>query len=1003
MKNADVELIQRVLDGDDNAFSELVNKYRKSVHALAWRKVQDFHIAEDITQETFLKAYQKLSTLKESQSFASWLYVIATNRCKAWHRKKRIRMQSLENTSSTELEKATYSSYVSAENERASIEAQREVVKKLLAKLQESDRTVITLYYLGGMTYEEISKFLGVSVSAIKNRLYRARQNLKKEEPMIKEALENYQITPHITENIMQAISRLKPTPAGGKPLVPCIVGASGALLIMLMFSISGKHLLRFQNPYSLDAQAEMTVELVDTPVVLNLDSVPDVRNQPGNSNALGINENEGQKPDEVLLAAVETEEDDKVSVPKPQWIQAEPIIGSAVEALFATEKGELYTVHDAHIYRWQDDRTGWQQISGDIRDYHDELTKIDGLNRVPIAELDNTLYIVLENLFLASRDDGKTWKIVHSWTDGARNPYELVLTRQTFWIRFYNSVYRSEDKGKTWKNVSDELPEGYVFFKKAQNMVFNGSYTGFYRWNTGSWERLELPVPEAILITSVAATKDRLYVMASLGFDFFDDKAVREGRQRTWWIFRSTDLGNSWEDITPSNAWPLKGWPPDIQLVAAGETIMLMGRGMVRSTDAGDTWMPPQTPATLPMKLLGFLPPAVLNEDVFYINSNKGLHRSTDGGKSWKRVKITQDKTRRLFLDNLITYNESEKSQYLQPTLYGIAGVGIVKTTDKGKSWKTVQVEIPMTTPIREVPPWIMQIIPADGVLFAKGSSHYPIGELRFYRVSEDWKTLLPIKGMPTFDSMELKDHLRKSQNLSVESLQKEFSGATQFFKQLLQATPQQQETLIGNGIRGSFAFSGDSFYMEYNYKLFRWEPGDTEWQDIGQEETSEIAWNNLRFAVSGDTVYVGKRDGHLVVSFNRGNNWIDLTPALPFPVRNYKQILAAGSSVYVATNAGIITSDDGRNWRTITDSDDRNLIMEHLAVDGTMLYGITRKTGVYRLESDSSTWKQIITEIPEIASLNISNEVTSLAVASNTLYVGSLSFGMLHYNLEE
>ena len=68
-------------------------------------------------------------------------------------------------------------------------ETQREVVKKLLAKLQESDRTVITLYYLGEMTYEEISEFLGVSEAAVRNRLYRARRRLKKEEPMIREAL----------------------------------------------------------------------------------------------------------------------------------------------------------------------------------------------------------------------------------------------------------------------------------------------------------------------------------------------------------------------------------------------------------------------------------------------------------------------------------------------------------------------------------------------------------------------------------------------------------------------------------------------------------------------------------------------------------------------------------------------------------------------------------------------------------------------------------------------
>ena len=67
MKNNDAQLIQRVLEGDDIAFSALVRKYHRSVHALAWRKIGDFHIAEDITQETFLKAYQRLSTLKEPQ------------------------------------------------------------------------------------------------------------------------------------------------------------------------------------------------------------------------------------------------------------------------------------------------------------------------------------------------------------------------------------------------------------------------------------------------------------------------------------------------------------------------------------------------------------------------------------------------------------------------------------------------------------------------------------------------------------------------------------------------------------------------------------------------------------------------------------------------------------------------------------------------------------------------------------------------------------------------
>ena len=307
MKNDDAKLIQRVLDGDDTAFSALVKKHQKSVHALAWRKTGDFHVAEEITQDTFLKAYQNLSTLKEPQKFAGWLYVIAANYCKMWMRKKRLSTQSLEDTSSAELEKATYSGYVISENERTTAEAQREVVKKLLATLQESDRIVITLYYLGGMTYEEISEFLGVSVSAIKNRLYRARQRLKKEEPMIREALSNFQITPNLTENIMREISRLKPVaPPNGKPLVPWVLAASTLAVVFLMLGVGSQYLSRFQKPYSFDAASEMTVELIEAPIVLNLESKPDVRRQLGNVNAPSKSDTASQQPNDVSASVAD-------------------------------------------------------------------------------------------------------------------------------------------------------------------------------------------------------------------------------------------------------------------------------------------------------------------------------------------------------------------------------------------------------------------------------------------------------------------------------------------------------------------------------------------------------------------------------------------------------------------------------------------------------------------------------------------------------------------------
>ncbi|MYC77533.1 RNA polymerase sigma factor [Candidatus Poribacteria bacterium] len=285
MKNNDVDLIQRSLTGDENAFAKLVRKYQKQVHALAWRKVGDFHIAEEITQDTFLRVYKKLSTLKDPNRFAGWLYRIAARQCHAWLRKKRMQTQSLEDTDIKLIEGTTYSQYIAEERAKAATDAQRDIVQRLLARLRESERTVVTLHYFGEMTCEEISRFLGVSASTVKSRLRRARHRLKKAEPMIREALEGFQIRANLTENIMQEISRIQPTPpSNGKPFVPWALAASTLVLVVMAFGANSQYLARIQQPYDLDASSEMTVELIDTPTVLDIASKPDVRTQIGKS-----------------------------------------------------------------------------------------------------------------------------------------------------------------------------------------------------------------------------------------------------------------------------------------------------------------------------------------------------------------------------------------------------------------------------------------------------------------------------------------------------------------------------------------------------------------------------------------------------------------------------------------------------------------------------------------------------------------------------------------------
>ncbi|MDE0396450.1 MAG: DNA polymerase III subunit beta [Candidatus Poribacteria bacterium] len=190
MRSDDVKLIQRTLVGDEDAFANLVKKYQKQIHTYAWRKTKDFHIAEDITQETFLQVSQKLETLQDPTQFKRWLYQIANRLCIAWFRKNQLQVRSLEETDIVGIETEAYSRFVAAEYAKTTAEVQRDLVEKLLAKLKRNDRMVITLHYFEDMTSSEISEFVGVSENTIKSRLRRARQRLKKYEFMIQEALD---------------------------------------------------------------------------------------------------------------------------------------------------------------------------------------------------------------------------------------------------------------------------------------------------------------------------------------------------------------------------------------------------------------------------------------------------------------------------------------------------------------------------------------------------------------------------------------------------------------------------------------------------------------------------------------------------------------------------------------------------------------------------------------------------------------------------------------------
>ena len=161
-----------------------------------------------------------------------------------------------------------------------------------------------------------------------------------------------------------------------------------------------------------------------------------------------------------------------------------------------------------------------------------------------------------------------------------------------------------------------------------------------------------------------------------------------------------------------------------------------------------------------------------------------------------------------------------------------------------------------------------------------------------------------------------------------------------------------------------------------------------DTGLLDTGESPEADLKCG-FRLAVSGETVYVGKRDGKLFQSQDAGSSWKDITPNLPFHFTCFKEIVFAGSTVYIATDSGVLASKTGEHWRVIADE----IIIDRFAVDGTAIYGAGEK-GVYRLDVHDK-WKRISSGVP--------GQVRSLVVDRHRLYVATKHRGMFHISLEE
>ena len=974
MKNKDSVLIQRTLDGDQSAFTTLVEKYQKGVHALVWQKIGDFHVAQEITQDAFLKAYQKLGTLKNHNLFSGWLYVIATRLCYEWCRKKRIPIQSLETVDSKEVDQVAYTFYVEEERESDADDARRELVQNLLKKLPESERTVMTLHYLGEMSCESISEFLGVSSNTIRSRLNRARNRLRKEESMIKENLSSFQLPTQMTENIMKKISQLTPTTTPiSKPFVPWVLSTASAIFVVLLMGVGAMKLHQYQIPYSIDASSESMIEIVDVRNFVESQTEPTRRNHVGKSSIPTENNGIGVNSEDSLFAAAQQNQTEVANV-KQKWVQTTGPEGGTVPSLFKTTRGDVFAGTRHGLYRLNDDGTTWKLINN--IEGPNYLSEISRYLWWPVVERHENLYLANDTEILVSTDRGETWKFFCKSKEGT--PIGMILadglpdakSDLTIYLAFHDSVFRTIDTGKTWIELSEGLTDRKIRSIAAiENSVFFGTDDGLFRYDNEKWE-FKSVIPEADAkdnsILDMVATEKHIYVVTgeeNIFENIYAELIVIEDSKsillnhKGWTLYRSNDYGNTWDCIDPRDKDSHSRFEIGAKIAAQDDKILLAdGRNHYISNDGGENWILPDlinsTTLYNPMSLL------LDDSNTYYKSGYQGIDRTTDEGKTWHQFNTGLIAT--MVLD-VVSMNDV---LYVRE-----AGKGIFASTDYGKSWEPVG--------LYEYNDSLM--VDNIGVLYVSKGNH------QIMCLSDEENDLTNIQDMPKLMMSNDSDWIEID---------------AQPIPQL--AVNRDDTTFHRIGIKeldriSNFAVSNSTFYVEYRNQLLRWKPGTSEWHitSLKYEDNDRMIFNsNFEMAVSGKTLYVGKQGGQLLQSFDEGDTWNNVTAKLPFSVVNFHAITFLEQNVYVGTVKGAIRSNNGTDWKIVTDIEGKPLEVRKFAVDGNGLYGLAKNT-IYKLKEDLSTWIKVTPEIPYSA--------TCFDVDGSNVYIGTLGRGVYHLTLED
>ena len=173
-KTDDIHCIEAVRKGNISAFSYLVEKYQNMVYSLALKLMKKPEEAEEIAQDTFIKAYQKIDSYEGKSKFSTWLYSITYNACISELRKRRIEFSSIEGRQISDQDEMRMHDYYRETKK----DDQEKYLNLALGKLPEDDQVLVTLYYYESQSMEEISTITGLTVSNIKVKIHRARKKM---------------------------------------------------------------------------------------------------------------------------------------------------------------------------------------------------------------------------------------------------------------------------------------------------------------------------------------------------------------------------------------------------------------------------------------------------------------------------------------------------------------------------------------------------------------------------------------------------------------------------------------------------------------------------------------------------------------------------------------------------------------------------------------------------------------------------------------------------------